>query len=289
MAAGFFILWFVGPVQVSTANHGGEASAAALSMFADAENDADEEDLHIEAAAREQEQAALAAEQRKVQLERDRLAKAQEQQIARDHELSERIAAEAAAREQQRAAAAEEEQRLRREAVQRAVAQQAARDKVVNTIFHKKKTKKKQQVAVAAALLTFADAENDDVEGEAKAEEKTHKKKQQVTPGGWEQCERVKCVHDGECELLWNKRTVGSKAAQRCCSDVLFQYMKDVHQVLKDIDPEHMLSSGTMLGAGMQCPQHPQPLRLPQTRRCCWDRADAMLSIVSARCDYLFS
>ena len=162
MAAGFLILWFVGPVQVSTANRGGEASAAALSTFADAENDADEEDLHI---------------------------------------------------------------------------------------FHKKKTKKKQQVA--AALSTFADAENEDGEEKAKAEEKTNKKKQQATPGGWEQCERVKCVHDGECGLLWNKRTSSSKAAQRCCSDVLFQYMKDAHQVLKDIDPEYMLSSGTMLGAGM--------------------------------------
>ena len=63
----------------------------------------------------------------------------------------------------------------------------------------------------------------------------------------WKHCEQPVCVvdHDGECGLPWANRT----ATARCCSDVLFEYLSDVHQILKSLAPEHMIFFGSLLGA----------------------------------------
>ena len=74
---------------------------------------------------------------------------------------------------------------------------------------------------------------------------------------GWGDCERPVCDLHGECRLPWINRTHGGTNAAtpegtnsaRCCSDVLFEYLNDAHQMLQSIDPEHFVMYGTLLGA----------------------------------------
>ena len=59
-------------------------------------------------------------------------------------------------------------------------------------------------------------------------------------PPRWEQCERLKCSLQSDCNLT---------SSNNCCADKLFEMMMDIHSVLKSIDPKHFLMYGSLLGA----------------------------------------
>ena len=63
----------------------------------------------------------------------------------------------------------------------------------------------------------------------------------------WRHCERPVCQLDGECALLVAERS--NTTAERCCSDVLYQYLVEMHDIIQSIDKEHFIMYGTLLGA----------------------------------------
>ena len=62
----------------------------------------------------------------------------------------------------------------------------------------------------------------------------------------WKNCDRIACKVDGECGLPWSDR---KNRTIKCCSDVLYDYLVDVHAVMKGMNLEHFIMYGTLLGA----------------------------------------